>query len=136
MATQGRGGRGGGVAVLCGEAVSNAVDSKSQSKGCAGDNSAQGSPILFFLFFHQAIRSELEALHRSALAFATGQLADIKPLVERYRFLRLIYKHHSNAEDEVGSPILFLIKFFFQAVYRELAYLLIICQQNYSLYGK
>lgn len=105
MATQGRerggGGGGGGVAVLCGGAVSNAVDSKSSSRGCDGDNSADNCPVLFFLFFHKAIRSELDLLHRSALAFATGQLADIQPLVERYRLLRSIYKHHSNAEDEV-----------------------------------
>lgn len=108
MATKGRerGGGGGGVAVLCGGAVSNAVDSKSPSRGCDGDNSAQNCPILFFLFFHKAIRTELDALHRSALAFATGQLADIQPLVQRYRFLRSIYKHHSNAEDEVIFPAL------------------------------
>lgn len=107
MAAQGREGGGGGVAVLCGGAeVSNAVDSRSPSGGGGGggsaeENSEQSSPIMFFLFFHKAIRSELDVLHRSALAFATGKSADIQPLVERYRFLRSIYKHHSNAEDEV-----------------------------------
>ncbi|PQQ01183.1 uncharacterized protein Pyn_18684 [Prunus yedoensis var. nudiflora] len=59
-----------------------------------------------FLFFHKAIRKELDALHRSAMAFATGKRTDIRPLLERYHFLRSIYKHHSNAEDEVIFPAL------------------------------
>lgn len=101
MAAQGREG-GGGVAVLCGGAV-NAVDSSTSSSNGVLDkeSSKQDSPILFFLFFHKAIRLELDALHRSALAYATGQLADIQPLLKRYRFLRSVYKHHSHAEDEV-----------------------------------
>ncbi|OIT05344.1 PREDICTED: zinc finger protein BRUTUS [Nicotiana attenuata] len=106
MAAQGREG-GGGVAVLCGGAV-NAVDSStSASSGVLDKESTkQDSPILFFLFFHKAIRLELDALHRSALAYATGQLADIQPLLKRYRFLRSVYKHHSHAEDEVIFPAL------------------------------
>ncbi|XP_038724888.1 zinc finger protein BRUTUS-like isoform X1 [Tripterygium wilfordii] len=59
------------------------------------------SPILMFLFFHKAIRNELDALHRLAMDFATGHHIDIRPLFDRYRILRSIYKHHSNAEDEV-----------------------------------
>ncbi|KAL3512235.1 hypothetical protein ACH5RR_024952 [Cinchona calisaya] len=108
MAAQGREGGGGGVAVLCGgAAVSNALDSRSPSGGgSVEENPKKNSPIMFFLFFHKAIRSELDVLHRSALAFATGKLADFQPLVERYRFLRSIYKHHSNAEDEVIFPAL------------------------------
>lgn len=107
MATQGREG-GGGVAVLCGGGAVNAVDCSSTSssngvleKESSGDK--QDSPILFFLFFHKAIRLELDALHRSALAYATGQLEDIQPLLKRYRFLRSVYKHHCHAEDEVTS---------------------------------
>ncbi|CAI9113543.1 OLC1v1014162C2 [Oldenlandia corymbosa var. corymbosa] len=96
----------GGVAVLCGGAVGNALDSRSAAGGSAEDDSEQNSPILFFLFFHKAIRSELDVLHRSALAYATGKEADIQWLVEQYRFLRLIYKHHSDAEDEVIFPAL------------------------------
>ncbi|KAJ0238371.1 hypothetical protein HA466_0240170 [Hirschfeldia incana] len=59
------------------------------------------SPILFFLFFNKAVYSELESLHRLALEFATGHHVDLRMLRERYRFLRSIYKHHCNAEDEV-----------------------------------
>ncbi|KAI7985232.1 Zinc finger protein BRUTUS [Camellia lanceoleosa] len=93
---------GGGVAVLSGAV--NPVDSSS-SKACL-DDSVLKSPILIFLYFHKAIRLELDKLQRSAMALATGQLADIQPLVERYHLVRSIYKHHSNAEDEVIFPAL------------------------------
>ncbi|GMY15313.1 zinc finger protein BRUTUS isoform X1 [Fagus crenata] len=93
----------GGVAVLP-NSVNN-VDSSSSSptstKACV-----RRSPILIFLFFHKAIRNELDALHRSAMAFATGKRSDIRPLLERCHFLRSVYKHHSNAEDEVIFPAL------------------------------
>ncbi|XP_058091485.1 zinc finger protein BRUTUS-like isoform X8 [Magnolia sinica] len=81
--------------------------SPSSSKLCL-KNSASKSPILIFLFFHKAIRSELDGLHQSALAFATdcSGHSDIRPLFERYHFLRAIYKHHCNAEDEVIFPAL------------------------------
>ena len=89
---------GGGVAVLSNSV--NKVDSSSSSSanGCLKPR----SPILIFLFFHKAIRKELDALHRLAMAFAIGKRTDIRPLLERYHFLRSIYKHHSNAEDEVN----------------------------------
>lgn len=87
----------GGVAVMAGPV--NHIDS-SPSKSCAKKNEDLNPPILIFLFFHKAIRSELEGLHRAAMAFATG-VGDINPLLERYHFLRAIYKHHCNAEDEV-----------------------------------
>lgn len=90
---------GGGVAVLSNPL--NKVDSSSALNGglkC----SKLDSPILIFLFFHKAIRSELDALHRLAIAFATdNNRSDIQPLFERYHFLSSIYRHHSNAEDEV-----------------------------------
>ncbi|KAK6931529.1 RCHY1, zinc-ribbon [Dillenia turbinata] len=79
--------------------------SSSQSQNCL-TNCALNSPILIFLFFHKAIRLELDSLHRAAIAFATNQNDNIKPLLERYHFLRSIYKHHSNAEDEVIFPAL------------------------------
>ncbi|KAI5382898.1 zinc finger protein BRUTUS [Lathyrus oleraceus] len=94
---------GGGVAVLTNSA--NKVDSSSALNGglkC----SKLDSPILIFLFFHKAIRNELDVLHRLAMAFATGNRSDIQPLFERYRFLSSIYRHHSNAEDEVIFPAL------------------------------
>lgn len=73
-----------------------------QSKACL-KNSASKSPILIFLFFHKAIKSELDGLHRAALAFATNLETggDISSLLQRYYFFRAIYKHHCNAEDEV-----------------------------------
>lgn len=70
------------------------------SKTCV-KNSGLKSPILIFLIFHKAIKSELEGLHRDAVDFATNQRSDIAPLLERYHFLRSIYRHHCNAEDEV-----------------------------------
>lgn len=95
------GGRGeGGVAVMAGTV--NPIDASTQSKTCL-KNSALKSPILIFLFFHKAIKSELDGLHRAAMAFATNLDAggDISSLLDRYHFLRAIYKHHCNAEDEV-----------------------------------
>ncbi|KAL5539305.1 hypothetical protein UlMin_045416 [Ulmus minor] len=100
--------QGGGVAVLSNSV--NQVDSSSPSSSINGGgglrSSAQKSPLLIFLLFHKAIRKELDALHRLAMAFATGKRSDIRPLLERYHFLRSIYKHHSNAEDEVIFPAL------------------------------
>lgn len=89
---------GGGVAVL-----SNLVSSSSTSNGGGVFNrsSISESPILIFSFFQKAIGNELDALHRLALAFATGNCSDIQPLSKRYHFLRSMYRHHSNAEDEV-----------------------------------
>lgn len=92
---------GGGVAVMAGPV--NSIE-PSPSKTCM-KNPATKPPILIFLFFHKAIRSELERLHCAAVDFATGD-GDINPLLERYRFLRAIYKHHCNAEDEVIFPAL------------------------------
>jgi zinc finger-like protein len=92
------GGGAGGVAVMAGPV--NPIDPSAPSKTCL-KNSALKSPILIFLFFHKAIRSELDGLHRAAIAFATTG-GDIKPLLERYYLFRSIYKHHCNAEDEVG----------------------------------
>lgn len=89
---------GGGVAVLSNSV--NKVDSASPLKDDLKCSKPE-SPILIFLFFHKAIRNELEALHRLALAFATGNRSDIQPLSERYHFLSSMYRHHSNAEDEV-----------------------------------
>ena len=95
-------GRGeGGVAVMAGPV--NPIDPSAPSKTCL-KISALKSPILIFLFFHKAIRSELDGLHRAAIAFATTG-GDIKPLLERYHLFRSIYKHHCNAEDEVGLTI-------------------------------
>ncbi|KAF3628022.1 putative HBS1-like protein-like [Capsicum annuum] len=112
MAAQGRE-SGGGLAVLCGGGggggAVNVVDASSSSSNGVMEKESGGTeefPILFFLFFHKAIRLELNELHRSALAYATGELEDIQPLIKRYRFLRSVYKHHCHAEDEVIFPAL------------------------------
>ncbi|KAJ7970359.1 Zinc finger protein [Quillaja saponaria] len=98
---------GGGLAVLSNSLNNVETSSSSSSATSNGLKCSQlESPILIFLFFHKAIRNELDALHRLAMAFATGNRSDIRPLFDRYHFLRSIYKHHSNAEDEVIFPAL------------------------------
>ncbi|TKY44726.1 RING finger protein [Spatholobus suberectus] len=93
---------GGGVAVM-----SNPVSKVDSSANGGGfGRSLSESPILIFSFFHKAIRNELDALHRLAMAFATGNCSDIQPLFQRYHFLISMYRHHSNAEDEVIFPAL------------------------------
>ncbi|KAJ1437911.1 Zinc finger, RING-type [Sesbania bispinosa] len=94
---------GGGVALLSNSM--SKVDSSSALNGGLKCSKLE-SPILIFLFFHKAIRNELDAMHRLAMAFATGNRSDIQPLFERYHFLRAIYRHHSIAEDEVIFPAL------------------------------
>ncbi|KAK6921197.1 Zinc finger, CHY-type [Dillenia turbinata] len=91
---------GDGVSVLSSSSINGGLESSLSS------STALKSPILIFMFFHKAIKTELDALHKDALAFATGHKADIRPLINRYHFLRSIYKHHSNAEDEVIFPAL------------------------------
>ncbi|KAK1390014.1 Zinc finger protein BRUTUS [Heracleum sosnowskyi] len=88
-----------GVAVMAGPASQLELSNKASSNICS-------SPIRIFLLFHKAISSELDALHRAALLFATNPNGDITPLLDRYHFLRSIYKHHCNAEDEVILPVL------------------------------
>ena len=94
---------GGGVAVMAGPV--KAME-PTPSKTCL-KNSSLKPPILIFLFFHKAIRSELERLHHAAVTFATAG-GDIKPLFDCYHFLRAIYKHHCNAEDEVCFVIFWI----------------------------
>ncbi|KAJ7531954.1 hypothetical protein O6H91_14G066700 [Diphasiastrum complanatum] len=64
------------------------------------------SPIMQFMYFHKAIRAELDSLHRDALAIEKGSDKEIQVLLARYHFLRAIYEHHSMAEDEVIFPAL------------------------------
>lgn len=94
---------GGGVAVL--SSAVNAADASAPNARLTCSDLK--SPVLFFLYFHKAIRLELDELQSSAMAFATGHVADIQALIiDRYHFLRSVYKHHSNAEDEVIFPAL------------------------------
>ncbi|MCO5596270.1 hypothetical protein L7F22_050330 [Adiantum nelumboides] len=64
------------------------------------------SPILVFLFFHKAIKAELEHLYRDALAVEKGEKEEFQALFRRYEFLQIVYTQHSNAEDEVIFPAL------------------------------
>ncbi|KAK4409628.1 Zinc finger protein BRUTUS [Sesamum angolense] len=93
----------GGVTVMAAEPVVTPVDQNGHSAAAL----RLSSPIRIFLFFHKAIRTELDGLHRTALALATNTSGgDIKQLMEKCHFLRSIYKHHCNAEDEVIFPAL------------------------------
>lgn len=99
----------GAVGVMAGPGVRQQME---MDQNGAGNGLKSSSPIRIFLFFHKAIRAELDGLHRAAVGFATNSndsssnnSSDIKPLLERYRFFRSIYKHHCNAEDEVSLVI-------------------------------
>ena len=77
-----------------------AVMPRSPSPTPAG-TSATETPVLIFLYFHKAIRAELEALHGAAVLLATERTGDVAALAERCRFFFSIYKHHCDAEDVV-----------------------------------
>ncbi|KAG8366638.1 hypothetical protein BUALT_Bualt17G0100500 [Buddleja alternifolia] len=95
----------GGVSVMAAAPVVAPVDQNGRSAAAA--TLRISSPIRIFLFFHKAIRAELDGLHRAAMALATNRSGgDIKQLIEKCHFLRSIYKHHCNAEDEVIFPAL------------------------------
>lgn len=74
--------------------------------GVQGTSRGSSSPLVEFLFFHKAIRAELARLHEDALAVEQGSETEIRALLDRYHFLRAIYKHHSRAEDEVRRAFL------------------------------
>lgn len=99
---------GGGGAVAAMASAAAPVNSSPESR--TSTIVALESPILIFVFFHKAIRAELDHFHRDAMEFATNQKSggDIGPLLRRYHFLRAVYKHHCNAEDEV----FFFLSFF------------------------
>lgn len=93
----------GGVSVMAAAPVVAPVDQSVHSSAALRSS----SPIRIFLFFHKAIRDELDGLHHTAMALATNRSGgDIKQLMEKCHFLRSIYKHHCNAEDEVIFPAL------------------------------
>jgi zinc finger protein-like protein len=75
----------------------------SQSVLSGDANSAEDRPILIFLYFHKAIRSELDRIHRSAVALATDGAGQVEALTDKCRFLSNIYKHHCKAEDAVWN---------------------------------
>ncbi|KAJ3695692.1 hypothetical protein LUZ60_001069 [Juncus effusus] len=104
---------GDGVLALMPQEVTAPIDSSAPSSSNSNSASKEGNqrtiqeyPVLIFLYFHKAIRSELDRLHRAAVELATGGGGDVAELAERCRFLIEIYKHHCNAEDAVIFPAL------------------------------
>lgn len=64
------------------------------------------APILFFVFFHKALREELAELRRLAAAEAVCRSGNDDLVVEirrRFEFLKIFYQYHCAAEDEVRS---------------------------------
>lgn len=63
------------------------------------------APILVLDFFHKALRAEFDQLRRIVVEAAekTGPYSDhlVTDLRNRFEFLKLFYKYHSAAEDEV-----------------------------------
>ncbi|KAG2253568.1 hypothetical protein Bca52824_083704 [Brassica carinata] len=62
------------------------------------------APVLLFVYFHKAFRAQLVELRRfatdaSAAGSFSGELAG--ELRRKFEFLKLVYKYHSAAEDEV-----------------------------------
>ncbi|KAL6620645.1 hypothetical protein ACP70R_035784 [Stipagrostis hirtigluma subsp. patula] len=71
----------------------------------AGGSAAE-APVLIFVYFHKAIRAELEGLHAAAVRLATERAGDVAALEARCRFLFSVYRHHCDAEDAVILPAL------------------------------
>ncbi|KAG0495090.1 hypothetical protein HPP92_006084 [Vanilla planifolia] len=104
---------GDGVMALMPQEPVSSIDPTASSTSSSTSNAATGrigstksSPILIFVLFHKAIRSELNGLHHAAVSFATDGSGDVRWLSERCRFLFDIYKNHCNAEDAVIFPAL------------------------------
>ena len=90
---------------MAGEGTLAAVMPRSPPPPAAAEPAAAGSaadaPMLIFLYFHKAIRAELEGLHGAAVRLATERAGDVEALAERCRSFVNIYKHHCDAEDAV-----------------------------------
>ncbi|KAI3954024.1 hypothetical protein MKW98_017848 [Papaver atlanticum] len=76
-----------------------------ESSGSVNSIRVTDAPILLLVCFHKAFRDELEELHRIASSFLEiigfpGRDLIID-LLRRFRFLRVAYKYHTAAEDEV-----------------------------------
>ncbi|KAF8727465.1 hypothetical protein HU200_019073 [Digitaria exilis] len=75
-----------------------------------GGGSAAEAPVLIFVYFHKAIRAELERMHAAAVRLATTVDAcpggAVAALEARCRFLFAVYQHHCHAEDAVIFPAL------------------------------
>lgn len=70
------------------------------------------NPILVLVYFHKALRAEFAELRRIAVEALESGRHGVELLVllrKRFEFLKLFYKYHSAAEDEVNS--IFLVIF-------------------------
>jgi zinc finger protein-like protein len=76
---------------------------RSPSSPDAGGGSAAEAPVLIFVYFHKAIRAELERMHAAAVRLATERSGDVAALDARCRFLFSLYRHHCDAEDAVRT---------------------------------
>ena len=81
--------------------VQEATSTSMTTTTSTSSKAARNFPILEFLFFHKAIKAELERLYADALAVENGGEEEFLVLHDRYEFLRFVYTQHSNAEDEV-----------------------------------
>ncbi|CAA2997772.1 zinc finger protein BRUTUS-like At1g74770 isoform X1 [Olea europaea var. sylvestris] len=62
------------------------------------------APVLFFVVSHKAFRAEIASLLHLAVEAASSESYDhelVADLGRRFEFLRLVYKYHCVAEDEV-----------------------------------
>ncbi|KAH9719891.1 zinc finger protein BRUTUS-like [Citrus sinensis] len=93
-----------------GDSTENAADKDedeapplSESETFSGVGLAD-APILFLVYFHKAQRAELVELHRLAVTALERGFHDRKLILElqrRFEFLKVVYKYHCVAEDEV-----------------------------------
>ncbi|EOA34392.1 hypothetical protein CARUB_v10021919mg [Capsella rubella] len=78
--------------------------SVSASAVAIGNTKLSDAPVLFFVYFHKAFRAQLVELRRFATdaAEANNSSRDLAvELSRKFEFLKLVYKYHSAAEDEV-----------------------------------
>ena len=96
---------GDGVLALMPQEVVNSIDPAPSSPPQPAEkpltDSPDKSPILVFVYFQKAIRSELDRLHHDAVELATAGSGDVSSLADRCISLFDIYQHHCNAEDAV-----------------------------------
>ncbi|CAL9042149.1 unnamed protein product [Musa banksii] len=101
---------GDGVLALMPQEVVNSIDPAPSSPPQPAEKplteSPEKSPILVFVYFQKAIRSELDRLHHDAVELATAGSGDVSSLADRCISLFDIYQHHCNAEDAVIFPAL------------------------------
>ncbi|TVT96758.1 hypothetical protein EJB05_58031, partial [Eragrostis curvula] len=91
---------------MAGDASTSISAAVPRSPPPPGGSSAAEAPVLIFVYFHKAIRAELERLHAAAVRLATDRAGDVAALEARCRFLFSVYRHHCDAEDAVIFPAL------------------------------